>query len=194
MKKVILSALLGLSVVACSGIKKDYNITAASYLPEPKWVKKEKYKASKKDEFKYFVSKAENVNQRLCEKTANSRANLVVASEIAMTIEDAYKNAIKSTDGEASELSSEQLKQTVKLNLAGVQNEETYWQKRQYLVSLGASEDIIKYQCYSLVKMTKENYNRAVNASVDKIMKDITMENKEQITESIKEKVSQDEN
>ena len=42
--------------------------------------------------------------------------------------------------------------------------------------------------------MTKENYNRAVNASVDKIMKDITMENKEQITESIKEKVSQDEN
>ena len=49
MKKVILLAILGISVMSCSNLKKDYIITDASYLPAPKWVKKGKYETSKKD-------------------------------------------------------------------------------------------------------------------------------------------------
>ncbi|MBO4956655.1 MAG: hypothetical protein J6C50_02350 [Rickettsiales bacterium] len=48
MKKALLSMVLGISVISCSNIKKDYIITDASYLPAPKWVKKGKYETSKK--------------------------------------------------------------------------------------------------------------------------------------------------
>ena len=187
MKKVILSAILGISVMSCSNLKKDYIITDASYLPAPKWVKKGKYETSKKDEYRYFISKGENVNQRLCEKTAKARANLAVASEIANSINDAYKNIINSNENESTEITSEKLQQNVKLNLAGVENEETYWEKRQYQTKLGAGKDIVKYQCYSLVKMNKENYSKAVNLSVNKMLSSISSENKQEVIKAIVE-------
>lgn len=185
MKKALLSVVLGISVISCSNIKKDYIIADASYLPAPKWVKKGKYETSKKDEYKYFISKGENSNQRLCEKTARSRANLVVASEISSNIEDVYKNIINSNESESSEVTSEKLQQNIKLNLAGIENEETYWEKRQYQTKLGASKDVTKYQCYSLVKMNKENYNKAVNLSVEKMLSSISNEVKQEVINTV---------
>jgi len=193
MKKSLLTVALGLSLVACSGIKKDYIVTDASYLPQPKWVKKGKYKASKSDEYKYFISSGDNVSKRLCEKTANARANLVVSQEIAQSIDDAYKNTINSNGNEATESASEKLQQTVKLYLAGVENEESYWEKRQYLKKKGATEDLTKYQCYSLVKMKKTNYNNAVSKSVDKMMSSLDVENKKEVAETIKNEVMENE-
>lgn len=185
--------MFGFTAVSCSNIKKDYEIRDASYLPAPKWVKEGKQKSSSKDEYKYFVSKAENVNQRLCERTANTRANLVVASEIANVINSAYENVINSNADEYSEISNEKLQQNVNIHLAGVQNEESYWEKRQYLVQLGASKDVVKYQCYSLVKMNKENYDKAVNLSLDKMMSSISNDKKAEIKEDVKNEIIKNE-
>lgn len=184
MKKEFL--LLPLLLVSCNSVKKDYVVTSASYSPVPKWVKKESQKSDK--DYKYFVSKAENVNQRLCEKTATARANLTIASEISTTINNTYKSVIESKDEEAKELSNEVLEQSVKVYLAGVEQGESYWEKRKYTKELGAEKNITKYQCYSLVKMNKKNYEKAVNASIDKMMSLLEEDNKE-LKEEIKNKV-----
>lgn len=184
MKKEFL--LLPLILVSCNSIKKDYIITSISYSPTPKWVKKEYQKPDK--DYKYFVSKAENTNQRLCEKTASARANLVVASEISTMINNTYKSVVESKNEETKELSNEVLEQSVQVYLAGVEQAENYWEKRKYTKELGAEKDIVKYQCYSLIKMNKKNYERAVNASVDKMMRLLQEDNKE-LKQEIKDKV-----
>ena len=155
--------------VSCSGFKKDYKIVDASG-KKPSWVEKEKYKASSKDEYKYFVSKGENVNQRLCEKTATARATNVVASEIATEIVDAYHQSIKNNNVDVSEITAEDLKQTVNMYIAGVENDEKYWEKRKYSTDLWADKDYNQFVCYSLVKMNKMTYNNALNASTDKMI------------------------
>lgn len=195
MKKILLSTLFGLTIIACSNnLKKDYIITGASYLPQPKWVKTGKYETSKKDEYKYFISKADNINQRLCEKTANVRANLVVASEISNTVEDAYNNTISSNENKANELTSEKLQQTIKLFLAGIENEENYWERRSYRKELGATENIQKYQCYSLIKMKKTNYDKIVNLSIDKMLSTMNIKDKQKVAKNIKNNIINNEN
>ena len=184
MKKELL--LLPLILASCNSVKKDYIITSASYSPTPKWVKKESQEEDKL--YKYFVSKAENTNQRLCEKTASARANLVVASEISTMINNTYKSVVESKNEEAKELSNEILEQSVKVYLAGVEQAENYWEKRRYTKELGSEKDITKYQCYSLVKMNKDNYNKAVSASIDKMMK-LIQEDNEELKQEIKNKV-----
>lgn len=191
MKKLFCLAVMAFMVVSCNGIKKDYIVTDASYLPQPKWVKKGKYNASKKDEYKYFVSKGDNVNQRLCEKTAQARATAIVASEISNEIVDTYNNVIDSKDIDANEVASEKLEQNIKMFLAGVENEETYWEKRKYSKELGAEQDMSKYQCYALVKMNKKTYNNVLNASIDKMMTLVSTspENKDLVKNELKEQL-----
>ena len=165
-KSLILFSVLLLG--ACSSVKRDYTITNSSYTPTPKWVKKEAQKSD--DNYKYFVSKAENVNQRLCEKTASARANAVIASEIASTINNTYKNIVESKNEKATELSSETLQQNINMYLSGVEQAESYWEKRRYSKELGSEKDYTIYQCYTLLKMNKKNYEKAVNASIEKMM------------------------
>ena len=169
MKKICL-ILLAVLTVSCSKFKKDYVLVDASSKKRPSWVEKEKYKASSKDEYKYFVSKGENVNQRLCEKTAVARATNVVAAEISNELVDAYNQSIKNNNSNVNEITSEDLKQTVNMYLAGVENDEKYWEKRKYSTELGAEKDYSQFVCYALVRMNKKTYNNALNASIDKMM------------------------
>ncbi|MDR1498981.1 MAG: hypothetical protein LBS34_01695 [Rickettsiales bacterium] len=178
MKKLALVIILGLIITSCGSIKKNYVIVDAAYLPTPKWVKNGSYKTSQKSEYKYFVSTAENINKRLCEKTASARGNATIAGEIATTTNNTYKNMVKSEDGETTEISSEKLEQNIAMYLAGVENEETYWEKRLYPKSLGAKEDSEKYRCYILLKMNKSIYDKALNLSIEKTMKSISADEK----------------
>lgn len=181
------TVVLGIVLLsACSSIKKDYTITSCSYLPEPKWVKKESQKAD--NEYKYFVAKAENSNQRLCEKTASARASAVIASEIATTITNAYNNVIESSDDEYKDISSETLEQNIEMYLAGVEQAESYWQKRKYSKELGAEKDISKYQCYALLKMNKKNYEKVVDLSLNKMMQ-LLQNNDENLKNKVKNEV-----
>lgn len=194
MKNKIIILTLTLVLSACgSKIKKDYIITDASVEKQPSWVKKMVYK-TKKNEYKYFISRAENVNQRLCEKGAEARAKIVVAGEIATEIENNYNEVIKSKDLKASESVTNNLKEVVSMYLAGVEVEEKYWEKRNYKVSLGAENDVNKYSCFVLVKMNKNNYDKAVNLSLDRMFDKIrnkTMDKntKDEVKEEIKNKI-----
>ena len=191
MKKFCL-ILLTVLTVSCSKFKKDYKVVDASSNKRPSWVEKEKYKASAKDEYKYFVSKGENTNQRLCEKTATARATNVVASEIANELVDAYNQSIKNNNSNVSEITSEDLKQTVNMYLAGVENDEKYWEKRKYSTELGAEKDYNQFVCYALIRIKKKTYDNALNASIDRMMDRLKRSEKDadkvnQISNEIKE-------
>lgn len=183
-KSVVLFSILLLG--ACSSVRKDYVITNSSYTPIPKWAKKEAKKSD--DDYKYFVSKAENINQRLCEKTASARANAVIASEIASTVNNTYKSIVESKDEEASELSNETLQQNINVYLAGVEQAESYWEKRKYSKELGSEKDKTSYQCYVLLKMNKKNYEKAVNASIEKMMQ-LIQSNDNELKNEIKNEI-----
>ncbi len=172
-------------LMSCNKIKKDYVITDASVQSQPKWVKKMVYNP-KKSEYKYFISKADNINQELCQKGAETRARAVIASEIASEIYDAYEETAKSNNIESNEFSTKNLKQTVSLYLAGTEIDERYWEKRSYKKTLGAEKDLNKYFCYTLMKMKKESYNKVVSLSLDKMFKKVQMD---EIKEEVKNKL-----
>lgn len=178
-----------LAAVACNKIKKDYTVTDASVQKQPKWVKEMAYKP-KKGEYKYFVSKSDNINQRLCEKGAETKARAVVASEIASEIYDAYEETVKDDNSKINNISSANIKQTVSLYLAGVEADEKYWEKRSYKKSLGAEEDLNKFFCYSLMRMNKEAYKKVVDLSLDKMFGKVK---NDEVKEEIKNKLVENE-
>ena len=181
---------MGVLLASCSGFKKDYIVTDASYQPAPKWVKKGTYGESSKNEYKYFVSKASDINQRLCERGAQARATNVVANELATKINNAYNSAIDSNQEEAKEISSETLKQSISLYLAGIQNHETFWEKRKYTKELGAEKDETRFQCYALVRMDRKVYNRMINASIEKMLESIQdFDKKDEISHDMKKQL-----
>ena len=58
-------------------------------------------------------------------------------------------------------------------------------ENKHMMIKLGASKDVTKYQCYSLVKMNKENYNKAVNLSVEKMLSSISNEVKQEVINTV---------
>lgn len=188
MKKILLLAII-IATTACSNFKKDYVVVDASTNSKPKWVKKENYKTSSKSEYKYFVSKNDNVSQKLCEKGAMAKASAVVASEITMQLNDIYRNVVESKGKEFEDIANENLEQSVKMYLAGIEKDEMYWEKRKYSTELGAEKDVSKYQCYALIKMNRISYNKVLNLSIEKMMDLISSDNKEEIESDIKDKM-----
>lgn len=167
MKKILFILLL-ITIASCSNFKKDYVLVDASQKSAPNWVKNSKKKDTKDE--KFFISKAENVNQRLCEKSASARATAVVASEIAQTLINKYTEITESKNLQADSKSKENLEQNISLFLAGIQNEQNYWEKRRYSKELGAENDVVKYQCYALLKMDAKNYNNILALSMEKML------------------------
>ncbi len=184
-KNKIINIMTLCLLMSCNKIRKDYIVTDASVQNQPKWVKKMVYNP-KKSEYKYFVSKADNINQELCQKGAEVRARAVIASEIASEIYDAYEETAKSNNIEDNELATANLKQTVSVYLSGAEVDEKYWEKRSYKKNLGAEKDINKYFCYTLMKMNKENYNKVVNLSLDRMFRKVQMDD---IKEEVKNKL-----
>jgi hypothetical protein len=181
-------ALLALG--ACSTkIKKDYTTVDFSHEKRPEWVREGVYKPKEKEnEYKFFISEADNVNRRLCEKSAEARGASVLSSEIANRIENSYQEVAESKNLQKEAFSSEKLKQTIQSYLAGLEKESSYWEKRNYQRSLGAEEDVAKYKCFSLLKIKKSVYDRAVELSLNKIFKEIGATDSETKNE-VKEKV-----
>lgn len=183
MKKIYLIVLSACLLNACSNIKKDYVVTDASQNSRPDWVKKEKKNSDK--EFNYFVSHGNNINQRLCEKSAMARTSSLVAGEIATQINNAYTEISDNNNDILNLTSNEELKNNINLYLSGLKKEEGYWEKREYKKELGASEDKREYQCYVLMKMDKKTYNDALNLSIEKMLNTISQDEKQQLKEKL---------
>lgn len=176
MKKqiVVMSSLVVL--VSCAGtkFKKDYEVVEASEKSVPSWIldptKAEKV-ASEKKKNRYFVNESVNVNKRLCEKSAETRATAHIAAEIAQFMKNSYAEATQGGEGEeVSEYMQEQLAAESQGFIVGTSLVTKYWEKRAYKEALGAEEDISKYSCYVVVKMNKKDLAKAVDRARAKVL------------------------
>ncbi|MDR0572383.1 MAG: hypothetical protein LBG48_06045 [Rickettsiales bacterium] len=172
-------------------IKKDFIITEVSSERRPAWVKKMMYEP-KGSEYKFFVSEAENVDRRLCDKSAGSRGAVLISSEIASRIDNTYQEVAESKNLEKESFSNEKLQQTIKSYLAGIEKHDSYWEKRSYQKKLGSEQDVVKYTCFNLLKMKKTTYDRAVELSVNRMFKEIETENKNEIRQEVRDKLLQE--
>lgn len=167
MKKIMTAVSLCL-LAGCASFKPTYELIDASETSVPKWVRQEKAatidSSSEAKEYRYFVDEAENINKRLCLKSAETRATQKVAAEIAQELVNKYAEMTKSEDDQALAKMKENLKQNIQVNLHGVAVAGKYWEQRFYKLEKGADKDYKTYKCDANVKMKKADLAAAIEA------------------------------
>lgn len=167
MKKSTLILFGGIAVLAaCSSFEPDYTVTDASHASRPDWIQPENVKesgsSSNRKEHRYYIDSAENINQRLCLKSAEARATQKVASEIAQEVVSRYEERAQSDNQTALEQVKEKLEQNIQVSLHGVRVQSSYWEKRAYKQELGAPKDYTSYKCDVVVKIKKAELIQAL--------------------------------
>jgi hypothetical protein len=181
-----------LLLVGCGlKVKNDFVITETSSNKRPTWVKTMSYEP-KNSEYNFFVSESDSVDRQLCERSASSRGSVLIASGIANKINHAYQEVAKSENLEKKNFATETLTQTIKNYLAGIEKHDSYWEKRSYRKALGSKSDLTTYKCFSLLKMKKSVYDKAVDLSIDKMLEEIKTGDKNEIKQEIHEEILPD--
>lgn len=182
---LLVISLMSLGLVSCASKKevvkeervfdKTYTVVESSSKVFPEWIGEQ----DKNDkDFRYFVSEAKNKNQRLCMKSAEVRATSKIASEISQFIKNSYGESVQGgRDQEVEEYMEESLASEAQAFVVGAQVSRTYFEKRKYDKKLGAEENYSEYYCFALIKMKKDNLEKAVNNALKKLYS--TIENKE---------------
>ena len=201
MMKKLLSLILLMSLVSCGStpkieeeieknedreLTKDYVLMNASDKALPTWIKvpSQGDYAKKRSSNRYFVNEAMNSNKRFCVSTAQKRARTFIAEEIATFIKNSYANAMQGGgDEEVSEYIQEQLAAEAQAFVIGSSVLKSYWEKRNYLKKLGADQNEKKYNCFALVKMSKDNLEHAIKKSRAKLLNNISNPEVKQKTE-----------
>lgn len=214
----LLSIVLVLSLgVACSSKKKvkdidnsetiarDFEVRDASSTTRPGWiedasvwVEQEKMDVSK---YRYFAFETEpKVNREIACNLAKANVRVDIASEITTFIQ---KSLAASEEGAPAidpnnpktapmrEFVSNTLAERVQSLIHGAAVIKTYWEKRNYLVKMGAKKDHIGFTCATLVRMESSR----LKAAIDKASEDIqakaddpeTKENVKKALENINE-------
>ena len=186
LKLLTLVALLGLASCASKKtaepapvktdertFQKDYVLMGASSKKLPKWIEKpskgDTSKARKKN--RYFVNESAHTSKRLCMRSAEARATARIAQEIAQFMKNSYGEATQGgADEDVTEYMQEQLATESQAFIIGSSVQKTYWERRNYKESLGADEDMKKFTCFALVKMSKKSLEKAVKASRAKLL------------------------
>ena len=156
--------------------KKDYHLVDASSKVLPTWIdapeKGDKSKARAKN--KYFINESSNISKRLCVRSAEARATAKIAQEIAQFLKNSYSEASQGgADEDVTEYMQEQLATESQAFVVGSSVVKTYWEKRAYKEVLGAPENISKYNCFALVKMSNKNLDKAISMSRAKLLSEI---------------------
>lgn len=195
MKKhlVTLSAICMLS--ACAGFEPDYVVRDASETSVPSWtVQKKAHKADSSPdtkEYRYFVSDAHNVNQRLCLKAAETRATQKVASEVAQEIMSRFEEKNKSEDDAATSKLKDKVQQNIQVNLHGTAVVGKYWEKRNYLKEKGAEKDYTAYKCDVAVKIKKTALAEAIEAYKTRTLKQLSADAKKAMDQAFTDYTSE---
>ena len=189
MKKHLLTVSALCLLSACASFKPDYVVTDASKSSSPSWIAQSKaHKIDSSSEAKqnrYYVNDAQNVNQRLCLKAAETRATQKIAAEIAQEIMSKFEEINKSQDDTANSKMKDTLEQNIQVNLHGVVVGDTYWEKRAYKKELGAEKDYTSYKCDVVVKIKKTALEEALNAYKEKTLKTLKGEDKKAMQEAV---------
>lgn len=189
MNKKHLAVSLTLVLSACAGFKPDYVVRDASENSRPAWtLQKNAYKSddsANKKKFRYYVNDAENIDQRLCLKSAEARATQKVASEIAQEIASQFSEKSNSHDDEATRKVKDELEQNIKVSLHGVAVQGKYWERRQYSKELGADSNKTVYKCDVVVRIANEALAESLEAYKTRTLNSLKEADKKAMNEVI---------
>lgn len=168
----------------------EYVIVEASNKTYPHWLKEpemgDKVKNRKRN--RYFISESEHTSKRLCLKSAKTRASAHIAGEIAQFIKNTYAEATQGGgDEEVTEYMQEQLASETQAFVVGVQKVRDFWEKRFYKEELGAEKNRRVYNCFALVKISKEHLAKAIKNAQAKLYDGIRNPEVKKKTEKILE-------
>lgn len=217
MKLLTVMMILTLSV-ACSSkkkvkdvdnsetIKRDFEVRDASSTTRPGWIEdaevwteQEKMDVTK---YRYFSFETEpKVNREIACNLAKANVRVDIAAEITTFIQ---KSLAASQEGQAAidpnnpktqpmrEFVSNTLAEKIQAMINGAAVIKTYWEKRNYLLSLGAKKDYIGFTCASLIRMESSRLKAAIEkASEDIVQKADDPETKENVKKAL-EKIDED--
>ncbi len=194
MKKLLITVCTASLLASCASFTPDYVVTDASESSAPSWIAQSKaHKIDSSSEAKqnrYFVSDAQNVNQRLCLKSAETRATQKIASEVAQELMSKFEEKNRSADDSADSKIKDNLEQNIQVNLHGIIVADKYWEKRAYKKEMGAEKDYVAYKCDVVVKIKKTALADAIEAYKDKTVKTLQGENKKAMEEAINDYIS----
>ena len=189
MKKHLLTVSALCLLSACASFKPDYVVTDTSESSSPSWISQSKAhkidSSSEAKQHRYYVNDAQNVNQRLCLKAAETRATQKIASEIAQEIMSNFEEINKSQDDTANSKMKDTLEQNIQVNLHGVVVADKYWEKRAYKKEMGAEKDYTSYKCDVVVKIKKTALEDALNAYKEKTLKSLKGEDKKAMQQAV---------
>lgn len=211
MKLLPLVVILAFSV-ACSSKKKvkdvdnsetiarDFEVRDASSTVRPGWIEdaeiwteQEKMDVTK---YRYFSFETEpKVNREIACNLAKANVRTDIAAEITTFIQ---KSLAASTEGQAAidannpktqpmrEFVSNTLAERVQSLVHGAAVIKTYWEKRNYLVKMGAKKDYIGFTCATLIRMETGRLKAAIDkASEDLVEKADDPETKENVKKAL---------
>ena len=171
MKKILICVVICL-LSACSSFKPDYVVKDASLSSRPSWLN-EPIKAAKNSkeekEFLFYVGNEENVNKNLCITGSSVRATTNLGSVIMFYLKNLFIENNTSQNNEYDEKVIEELKREIDVYLSNVSLVSTYWEKRAYLIEMGATEDVVKFNCTSVVKMPIKNVTEMIKRNASKM-------------------------
>lgn len=175
MKKYLFAVFAFCLLSACAGLMSDYDIADASESSQPFWIQQSKaHKIDAPAEAAknlYFTGSAQNINQRLCLKNAETIAVKKIASETARELISRLKRSSALQNDAADNKLKEILEQNIQAGLRGAAVADKYWEKRSYKKEKGAQKDYTSYKCNAVVKVKKTALAEALNTYKEKNQK-----------------------
>lgn len=176
MKKILTIVSAVATLAACSSIKPDYVVQEANPSNKPAWVEGGISAVKQDGSSLYFIGNADNLNKRLCLKTAQVQADEQFALKINQQIIGKYKSTAASTESNTEEETSskaeqkiyDELSNNVLAQLNGSVKVQEYWEKRAHKTEMGALKDYTSYSCYVLKKMDSKSLETMMKAHFNK--------------------------
>lgn len=181
-------------------MSRDFEVRDASSTTRPGWIEdaevwteQEKLDTTK---YRYFSFETEpKVNREIACNLAKANVRSDIAAEITTFIQ---KTLAASQEGQAAidannprtapmrEYVSNTMAEKVQSLINGAAVIKTYWEKRNYMQSMGAKKDYIGFTCASLVRMETSRLKAAIDkASEDLVEKADDPETKENVKKAL---------
>lgn len=208
----LLSLLLVLSLVgACSSkktvkdvdnsetIARDFEVRDASSTVRPGWIEDAEVWTAQENmdtkKYRYFSFETEpKVNREIACNLAKANVRSDIASEITTFIQ---KSLATSTEGQAAidpnnpktlpmrEYVSNTLSERVQSLIHGAAVIKTYWERRNYMVKMGAKKDYVGFTCATLIRMESARLKAAIDKASEDLVKKADPELKEKVEKAL---------
>ncbi len=165
-------------------LKRNYEVRDATSKIRPGWIQKPMVWAKQKEldvkKFRFFsFETSPNADKDIACNLAKANVRVDIAGEISsfinkkLTSKEAGDTFIDENDPQKKDILhfvSNVLVEKIKTQINGASVVETYWEKRQYMESLGAKKDFVAYTCATLVRMEEDLIRRAVEDARNKVV------------------------